>query len=277
MDAMSVDQTTTPAKLTVILSIGAASPSDPHLRNLGSALIVLNNQTLDRQQYRIVMVEQGPDRKVSAQLEAAVDTYIFALNPGPFNRSWGRNIGANAATTPLLFFYDVDVIAPHDFLVRGLLAWQCGVLAVRPFSGMLYMDEESSDRVRERVAAESRVDCHDPSYIGGLHLNNKGGCTWVDRGLYFRIGGHDERFVGWGDEDYEFWDRLNVVAPVVTLDCRVLHLFHPREFHNGPLPKANRLLYMAIQAGVIKAQKDPIGDINRYRTVPLQEGAAAAR
>jgi hypothetical protein len=55
-----------------------------------------------------------------------------------------------------------------------------------------------------------------------------GGCIWVDASVYEQVGGHDERFRGWGKEDAEFWYRLARSTRITKLPGRLLHLYHPR-------------------------------------------------
>jgi glycosyltransferase involved in cell wall biosynthesis len=258
--------------VTVIISIGVDNPSSDRARNLKTALAALSRQSLSRDEYRVIVVEQGP----KPLLESAAglsNEYVFAYNAsGAFNRSWGRNVGAMRATTGVLCTFDADMIVPRDFLQRGLLAWRCGALAIRPYSEVLYMDDESTAHVRQEVAAGVSVDCEGPTLRGGIHPWSKGGCLWVDAGLYHRMRGHDERFRGWGQEDNEFFSRLERQTAVLTLTGRVLHLYHSRHFEKSDEPRESRLLQRALQYGLLRPQSGEIGSINRYRSAANSSG-----
>ena len=77
-----------------------------------------------------------------------------------------------------------------------------------------------------------------------------------DAGLYERVGGHDERFRGWGAEDREFFDRLNHSVEVGRLPGRLLHLDHARAPMNHAYDRANRDLLRTVTARGARAAPD---------------------
>lgn len=238
------------------------------LRNLTTCLTALAGQDIKSDQYRIVLVEQDREPQLGRFGGAAIDTYVFAYNPGPFNRSWGLNIGANTSSTGVLCLLDADMIVPDDFVARGLTEWSAGAKAIRPFREMLYLNAVSSEEVINLVMTRQSVD---PSrYRGRLAFNSQGGCLWIDTSLYHHIGGYDERFEGWGWEDREFWHRLSTKTSIVTLDVRLLHLDHPREDKTSFVARANGLHYHAVKAGLIRSQSSMKGDLTRYTLVRRQ-------
>jgi tetratricopeptide (TPR) repeat protein len=252
--------------VTVVIGISADAPTLERVRNLKTSLGALRQQSLPRESYRIVIVEQGLEQKLDHATTLVADEYVFAYSPRPFNRSWVLNVGAMRAAPGVICTFDADLVVPSNFLLRGYLAWQCGALGIRPFQGILYMDVESTQRVHEQVLAGEPIDCDAAYHQGEFHPWSKGGCIWVDTRLYHEIGGHDERFEGWGDEDREFWDRLTQRTPVTRLDGRLLHLYHARDFAQQPGFRANRILWRALQNGVLAPPRTRvIGDVNRYR------------
>jgi hypothetical protein len=56
----------------------------------------------------------------------------------------------------------------------------------------------------------------------------KGACMWITRDAFDRVGGMDERYVGWGGEDDDLVARLELHAPVRRFTDPFLHLDHPR-------------------------------------------------
>jgi hypothetical protein len=260
------------AAATIVIGVRVTGTSCPRLTNLIACL-----QALERQQevahtsYRILVIEQDREPRCP-QILPASPTHLFAYNPGPFNRAWGLNIGAKTAKTRLLCMLDADLVVPPDFVYQGMLAWQAGHLAIRPYVHVVYLDDYSSQRLRNCLATEGRsVDVFDETYKGGKPENLQGGCLWIDREVYQALGGHDERFEGWGHEDREFWHRLDRAVTIHTTDGRLLHLHHPRSSASTTEGRANRLLLYALRAGLIPAQRHAIGDPNRYRA-PLRTG-----
>ena len=255
--------------VTVIVSFGADADdvvTSERLCNLTTSLRTLQRQTLPRDQYRIVLVEQGVQSRIDASIHALVDEHTLAYNPQPFNRSWGRNVGAVRAAPGVICTLDADIVVPPSFLLRGRLAWLCGARAIRPFSGILYLDPESTQRVHDDARGGDGIDCESRRYCGGLHLKSKGGCIWTDRRLYLELGGHDERFEGWGSEDNEFWDRLSAATTIVRLDGRLLHLYHGRPFETASEARGNYMMWHLLRHRLLPPPRtQTIGDLDRYR------------
>ena len=57
---------------------------------------------------------------------------LFAYNPGPFNKSWGFNVGVRAGKGSLLAFGDADVLCRG--LPAAVAAARSGAPVVRAFS-----------------------------------------------------------------------------------------------------------------------------------------------
>ncbi len=84
----------------------------------------------------------------------------------------------------------------------------------------------------------------------------------MDAGLYLELGGHDERFRGWGEEDVEFWYRLSASTPIVRLPRRELHLHHPPV--SSEEGRLNKHLLDCIRADQIEPSTAPIGRQDLY-------------
>lgn len=127
---------------------------------------------------------------------------LFAYNPGPFNKSWGFNVGVRASTGSLLAFGDADVLCRA--LPAAVAAARSGPPVVRAFSQAVDLDETQSDMLRADlsclgdpsfgVTAPDRIQSAEiPPLCGGLVL--------FQRQFLALLGGWDERFLGWGGED----------------------------------------------------------------------------
>jgi len=156
---------------------------------------------------------------------------VFAYNPGPFNKSWGFNIGVRYSQGSLLAFGDADV------LCRGfpdaVAASRSGVQVVRAFRGVVDLNETESEQLRQNLGR-----LHDPDFGSapadrtgrGEHVPLCGGLVIFHRQLLTLLGGWDERFLGWGGED----DAMDIKvrragAPSGVRDVADgLHLFHER-------------------------------------------------
>jgi hypothetical protein len=252
---------------TVVVGVRAAPDETERRRNARAALAALAFQDLERTRYRIVVVEQDAEARL-ADLAPLADRYVFAYNPGPYNRSWGFNVGAVLAgpAAGALCLLDADLLVPPDFLSRGLAALRGGARALLPYREVLYLDGEATRRaIAERLAAPGAAP--DPARLTGRRFtSSQGGALWVDAALYHAVGGYDERFRGWGCEDREICRRLERAAGTLPrLDGCLLHLDHPRPDESGEATRANAQLWARLRRGrAEEAPAGPIGDPDRY-------------
>jgi N-terminal domain of galactosyltransferase len=157
---------------------------------------------------------------------AGVRTVFIPAQEGePFNKSKAMNIGAREARHPVLLLHDADAWVSDDYLSIGLekMARE-GWEAIRPVRFLFLLDEIQS---RECLQTGSIGDSW---ALPKVQQNNPGLSTFVRRDTYFKLGGHDERFTGWGYEDVEFLDRLQTRRWYPGGYLPAIHLWH------GPSP-----------------------------------------
>ncbi len=179
-----------------------------------------------------IIVEQDDVPRLSKPFPNPNCIHIFAYNPGPFNKSWGFNVGFRVSSSPWIAFADADVIlgsalaAATDYL-RG------DYQVVKPYRRLVDLDPHESQRVaagefdwlppRDGGGARNREDT-------GEYIVFAGGVFLIARAAFIHIGGWDERFRGWGGEDDAMSYKLERARmPAIELDQRpALHLHHPR-------------------------------------------------
>jgi hypothetical protein len=254
------------AELAVIVPVGVPGGQPTRLRNCVAVLHALNRQRLDRWHYRVIVIEQGPCPRADAAVAGLADDYVFAPNPGEFNKSWALNIAVDAAGGAThLCLLDADALPDEDLLAEGLRRMRAGESALLPFSEVLHLDEASSARaLRQRLplAASSGAGSVDERWLRGFALRGVNGfCVWVSRERYRAVGGHDERYRGWGDEDNEFHRQLASSGGVRRLPARMLHLWHPRP--RTSLDGVNRP-NSHLRHQPRPADGGPLGDLDRY-------------
>lgn len=255
--------------VVVVLGLRCRPDQPQRLRNARAVLQALNHQTLARWRYRIVVVEQDATPRLETALSPLCDQYLFTYNPGPYNRGWSFNVGAvlPGSRSGALCLIDGDLLVPYPFLQETLAALESGARVVHPFDKIVFPDDCESRRAIRNRASNQGADFDAACYRGHIYQGCVGGCLWVDAAFYRDIGGHDERFEGWGEEDLEFWNRASASTPIRRLPGLGLHLDHPAATPEER--RSNRSLMASIRAGLGGEPEGRIGQPDRYVNQPL--------
>ena len=144
-----------------------------------------------------------------------------------FNRSEARNNAANSASYDVLCFVDADAIVStygvdKTFERLGEVEWAF------PFDCYYELSPETSDvyRTEGRLSPSPTFENVFPS--DKTPEPSVGGAVMVTKGAFSRVGGYDERFQGWGEEDRAFALALStLVSPENRTGAPILHLWHP--------------------------------------------------
>jgi glycosyl transferase family 7 (putative galactosyltransferase) len=179
-----------------------------------------------------IVVEQDDAPRLGGPPPDSKCTYVFAYNPGPFNKSWGLNVGFRVSRQPWLAFADGDLIL-GDALREALDHVGRGYQTIKPYRHLVDLDAGESARVR--AGEFDWLPARDPAAApdreaAGEQLSFAGGAFLVTRAAFAHVGGWDERFRGWGGEDDAMSYKLERArASGVELDRRpALHLHHAR-------------------------------------------------
>jgi hypothetical protein len=201
---------------------------DPARRaNLEAVLAWLELQTLAE----VIVVEQDSAPTLGDLASFPSLRSLFAHNPGQFNKSWGFNVGVRAGTGSVLAFGDADVLCRG--LPAAVAAARSGAPVVRAFSKALDLDEADSDMLRADLSCLG-----DPSFGAAAPDRAQsgeitplcGGLVLFQRQFLARLGGWDERFLGWGGED----DAMDIKVQrsgargVILKGSPAFHLAHRR-------------------------------------------------
>ncbi len=178
----------------------------------------------------IILVEQDRSQQIQENHLPENCQYLFACNPGHFNKSWGLNLAARLAATPVLLMADADMLLTRDSFTQITEQFKQGADAVNPYSLLIDLQEAETipllngqdsltiQRTEQRFNRLERKQ--HPPFCGGIFA--------LSRDLYTRIGGFDERFTGWGAEDDAMSMRLlHFACKAVILTGHIAyHLWH---------------------------------------------------
>jgi hypothetical protein len=180
----------------------------------------------------VVVVEQDAYPTLTHELPHPRCRVVFAYNPGPFNKSWGFNVGVRQTNATVLVFSDADLIVPET-LPKAVQLCLKGYGMVKPYRRLYDLTEDESEAVRSGQGEAGNLDL--PGRVPGRsaigeHLVLCGGMFAMRRDAFASLGGWDERFSGWGGEDdamtYKVQRRR--LSTVELDETAALHLWHPR-------------------------------------------------
>lgn len=163
----------------------------------------------------------------------------------PFNKSRACNEGAKAATRDVLLFCDADMIFDMDLIVKGLeivhdVPW------VAPMNQKWDITWQASNELFEMPVDVELKSLDLPiSRKWGAERCRAGAMLMITKDNYFKMGGFDERFIGWGFEDNAFMLMAEAtIGSYVETDNIAYHLWHLSSINQYPeLTLKNRDLY----------------------------------
>lgn len=141
--------------------------------------------------------------------------------PGEWNKCWAMNTGARLAQGDILVFHDADILCPNNYAQALLDTFAKGAEAAALHRMLFYLNQADSEAT---TTTHMLQHAHPPTGI--LH-SFEGGTIAIKRNAFFQIGGFDERFIGWGGEDNEFFDRCKMLNFERFGFLPFVHLWHP--------------------------------------------------
>lgn len=190
----------------------------------------------------VIVVEQAVEPLLRSRLPPGVRwVHQKPSNPtAPYSRSWAFNEGARQARGRVLVLHDNDMLAPADYASEVLRLAAEGYEAASVMRFLFYLDEVTTARLLGRPGC-GPMQLRDvvPARV---QQNSQGGTIAITREAYFRIGGHDESFLGWGGEDNEFWDRCRTLRFFWWSYLPFIHLWHAQQPDKpSPVERTERL------------------------------------
>ena len=177
----------------------------------------------------IILVEQDTTQKVDTTSLPSNCKLIFVRNDGLFNRAWGLNVGFRHASGKAIAFGDNDLVVDREILMDSftLCSDESDYDAIKPFNTVIDMTEKDSKTVlRSKQPLDSLKFQGKKVRIGVSFCS---GLVVFRRKAYEKLGGYDERFVGWGGED-DAMSRFKIplLKKAFFVEAEAYHLWHER-------------------------------------------------
>jgi len=169
----------------------------------------------------------------------------YPIHLGDSEGPWARAAACNAAARDagdwdVALIADADTIPEPDVIRRavGLAASIPG--AVRPHDRLYALNQAQSRILAKRGPGRLKLSSRQKTMLGG-------GLLVVSRAAWEKVGGYDERFIGWGHEDSALHTTLLAEAHWDRIEGRAWHLWHPRDHTDTPERRQNRLMMVQVQ------------------------------
>lgn len=136
-----------------------------------------------------------------------------------------------SACTPFVCVWDVDVIVSPGQILESVNKLRNGKYDMAiPYDGRAL---DTSKLIRNMFIQNPRIDFLDKqrNKMKPLHdgLSLRGGAFFANKEAYIESGLENLSFYGWGSEDFERYERWNILGYKVYISSGVLyHLTHPR-------------------------------------------------
>ncbi len=147
---------------------------------------------------------------------------ICTKSDGLFSRSILINRGVEEATTSFLCIQDGDVVLPKEIYEYSLNLLFSGFDLVYPFNRKVIQISDKQSFLRNYDFASVVTE---PEF----RPNADGGMQFIKKESFFKIGGYNTSFKGWGSEDNEFILRVILGnLKFIRLNNSLYHLKHDK-------------------------------------------------
>lgn len=219
---------------------------------LKKALDSLSKQTIEKDEFEVIVVEDRPCQRVCRQ--TSVDLNISYYESSKEGAGPARNIGISKARFPLILFLDDDMIAKEDLLEEHVKYHK------RFGSKTVVLGKiENSSEIQQNTFTEYLIKGNLQNTYEGINPEDADfvyfytGNVSLPKEILLECGCFDEAFFSYGYEDLELGYRLKRKGVVTKYnEFAVGYHYYLRDFESY----INRRLFMG-KASVIFFKKHP--------------------
>lgn len=181
----------------------------------------------------IVNDDKELDSRLGSALSGNSVKVLFLQNADEFKKSLAFNQAVGYSRENILCFWDVDVLIHSSYIKAACELINDGRADhVYPFNGTFVdIQKDLFQDFLTRYNFEYITELWESGHPS-LHFasdSSPGGCTMISKDAFNRMGGYDDRFIGWGFEDTDFLYRsrkVNRVSYIQSKDAICWHLHH---------------------------------------------------
>lgn len=160
-----------------------------------------------------------------------------------FNKCLALNMGAlfSMVHAKAYLFHDIDCLIQSDFFIKlqeNIQNKNCK--AIQCFHGrrVLYLDQDRTNKIIANEISVNDLRLGSPGVSLPMYIGAPGGSIYIERYLFFRVGGYDpEFFRANAPEDIFFWDKVCIIDKMEVSDnpeIDLFHMNHPPTYYDNP-------------------------------------------
>ncbi|MCX7919057.1 MAG: sugar transferase [bacterium] len=168
---------------------------------IGECLTALLNQTIPRDRYEVIVVDDGSTDKTPEIAQQFPVRYVREENQGP---AMARNLGAKIATGEIILFTDSDCVPEADWIEQMLKPFKSDSEVVGVKGIYLTKQKQLSARFAQAEFEERYERLKKFKYIDFVDSYSAG----FRREIFLSVGGFDPQFAVANNEDVELSYKL---------------------------------------------------------------------
>lgn len=182
-------------------------------------------------------------KKYYSRVMPEAELCIGVINENNFNRSKAINLAVKEATKDILVIVDGDVIYDPVIIEKSISLLNEAAFVV-PFTEVYNIDEADTKRLLKTEPKwpldVNPEECAKQTFYPGFC----GKIMVISKELFEKVGGFDERFIGWGGEDDAFSLSVQTLyGGLVNIPGGIYHFWHPvSNYYTNPHGSENHAL-----------------------------------
>ena len=220
--------------------------------------VIANLKSQKFPRIEIIIAEQDTSPKAPIDKCYPI-THISVPNTTNFNKAMAFNNGVLKAKYDKIILHDADIIVSSDYakaISDALNSYESCHLGAEVY----YLSTASTDKLNNQHTLQPDYEC------GKVVTYFEGGSLGCTKTAYYKIGGFDEKFEGYGVEDCAFYANLNKSTKLLSSRTfKFFHLWHDRvvgweacharnKTHYTGVTKSDLQVYISQLAATFKAK-----------------------